>query len=333
MTVEQHPIPSSNFSPGRAGHSIDKIVLHTMTCWIGQADARFQRVNPPDPVSAHFGVRVDGTLWQWVQVWDTAYHAGQLDVNFDSIGIEHEDGGDYNGIRPAALYERSAALVAQSCRENNIPCQRGTGGPGIYDHRQIKQLFAGTATACPDALDTDLIIRMAAAQLAPVLAPPAPVTTTTADVSVRLTVNAPVDVVHEWARIYAYEGPAAGIRPEVALAQALHETSRFAFGGTAQASWNNPAGLGVTGAPGVGNVFPTKRAGVIAHLQHLLMYFTAAHTDYCVPVIDQRHYAHRGYGNDVHQLDGHWAVPGVGYGDAILSLLPEAKKILGEATA
>ena len=165
MAVEQRgPIPIENFWPGRhdpvdgSPIKLDSIVLHTMVGWISAADARFH--NSSAQVSAHFGVRVDGSLWQWVQTWDTAYHAGLFYENLRSVGIEHEDGGDYNGLRPDALYTRSSQLVAQLCKENSIPCKRGTGGPGIYDHRGI------VATGCPDTLDTDRIIRQAAALIA-----------------------------------------------------------------------------------------------------------------------------------------------------------------------
>lgn len=313
MAVEQKgPLPESNFYKGRQGQIIDRILLHTMVGWIAGADAHFH--NPSAQVSAHFGIRVDGSLWQWVNVWDTAFHAGDFQVNLQSIGIEHEDGGDYNGPRPDALYDRSAHLVAQFCTEYNIPCKRGTGGPGIYDHRQVH------ATACPDALDTDRIIRLASNILTPVVvvAPTAPI----------LTAVMLPEVVKEWAQLYKMLAPQAGIKAEVALAQALHETNRFQYGGIAQAAWLNPAGLGVTGSPDVGNRFRTKYDGCMAHLQHLLMYFTPAHTAFCIPLLDQRHYAHRGYPNDLHQLDGKWAIPGVGYSNAILALVPEALSLL-----
>lgn len=150
----------------------------------------------------------------------------------------------------------------------------------------------------------------------------------------------PGDVVHEWARLYAEECARAGIRADVALAQALHETGRFTFPGLARPEWNNPAGLGVTGGIGpdgqnVGNRFASRRDGVIAHLQHLLMYFAPAHTAYCTPpTVDQRHGAHRGYPNDLRALVGTWAVPGRDpvtgrtYADAILALVPDARAIL-----
>ena len=63
-------------------------------------------------------------------------------------------------IRRNVLYVRSSLLVAQFCREHNIPCVRGAGGPGVYDHRQV------AATACPGTLDTERIIRVAQTILA-----------------------------------------------------------------------------------------------------------------------------------------------------------------------
>lgn len=325
MAVEQHgPLPSSNYTAGRfdpvdgSAVHLDSIVLHTMVGWISSADARFH--NPAAQVSAHFGVRIDGSLWQWVDTWNTAYHAGLYYENLRSIGIECEDEGNYNSPRPDALYTRAAQLVAQLCRENNIPCVRGTGGPGIYDHRDVVKVFgSGTATACPDSLDTNRIIREAQALLTP---PPPPV-----DATILRAIPAVSDK-KEWATLYALEAPKAGLRPEIALAQALKETNRFLFTGDVPASYNNPAGLGATGGAGVGNKFPTKHDGVVAHLQHLLLYYTAAHIAYCTPTIDQRHWTHKGYPNDVHQFDGHWAVPGTGYGDSVLALVPEALALL-----
>ena len=327
MTVEQHgPLPSSNFLAGREGNRVNKLVIHTMDGWIAGADARFH--NPTAQVSAHFGVRVDGTLWQWVMTWDTAYHAGNWNVNLTSIGIEHEDGGDFNGVRPDALYARSAALVAQLCRENGIQCELRSradlGTPneaGIYRHKDVDD----DPTACPDALDVERIVAMANAILTPVAPHDPPVAH-----PVLATVAPAVDVVHEWARVYKHEAQLAGVDPAFALAQALHETGRFAFGGEVKAEWNNPCGLRDTGGTGYAT-FSSKRGGVVAHLQHLLMYFTPAHVDYCLPgaeLLDPRHFGHRGYPNDAHQLDGHWAIPGNGYADAIWTLVPEAQALL-----
>ena len=172
-TLWRGPLLPPHFVAGRT-RPIDRIVLHTIVGWIGAADAHFK--DPAGDTSAHFGVRVDGELWQWVNVWDTAHHAEGAggtapypdpDMNERSIGIEHEDTGQPGApeggspiIRLNALYIRSSQLVAQFCREYGIPCVRGAGGPGIYDHRQV------AATACPGTLDTARIIHTAQALLA-----------------------------------------------------------------------------------------------------------------------------------------------------------------------
>lgn len=121
----------------------------------------------------------------------------------------------------------------------------------------------------------------------------------------------------EWAELYARLAPIAGIRTTVAFSQMVKETNYARFTGTAKVEWNNPAGLGVTGATDAGNRFPTKEAGVRAHLGHLLWYFGTHKAEFCD--IDQRHFGgHKNLPNDITQLNGKWAVPGVGYGESIL---------------
>ena len=109
----------------------------------------------------------------------------------------------------------------------------------------------------------------------------------------------------EWAALYERLCPVAGIRTSYAWAQACHETGRFTYQGTARPEWNNPAGLGVTGAADVGNRFATKEEGARAHLGHLLWYFGYPHpvTGFCEK--DQRHFgAHWNLENDGSQLGG-----------------------------
>ena len=173
------PLAVPHFTPGRMVNgppvAIDRIVLHSMVAWIGSADATFKSAE--GDTSAHFGVRASvDEVWQWVNVWDTSHHCegeqGSAPYwssmnNERSIGIEHEDEGQpfaVEGgspvIRRNVLYKRSSLLVAQFCREYDIPCVRGAGGPGIYDHRDV------SATACPGTLDTERIIRVAQTILA-----------------------------------------------------------------------------------------------------------------------------------------------------------------------
>jgi hypothetical protein len=136
----------------------------------------------------------------------------------------------------------------------------------------------------------------------------------------------PEVAVTEWASLYARLCPVAGVRTSFAWAQACHETGYFTYPATAnaRAEWNNPAGLGVTGAPDTGNRFVSKEDGVRAHLGHLLWYFGPFHpvTGFCDR--DQRHFGdHWHLENDGSQLGGRndrgikWA-PGTAYGATIL---------------
>src|SRR5260370_25409946 len=137
---------SPNFTSNRNGHSITKIVLHTMVGTTTGANSRFQQ--PSQQASAHFAVSLDGSLVQWVLEKDAAWHAGNLEVNLDSIGIEHEDDGDYNGPRTPQLYQSSINLVRELCQKYSIQKLE------IFRHSQVSNL----PTACPDALDTNRII-------------------------------------------------------------------------------------------------------------------------------------------------------------------------------
>lgn len=146
-------VADGNFDTSRA--PIDRIVLHTMVgTWQGAA-ARFD--NSASHVSAHYGVKLDGGLLHWLEEFNTAYHAGDYAMNQRSIGIEHEDGGDYNGIRPDILYESSAKLVADICKFYNIPIDRAH----ILKHSEVSD----APTGCPDALNIERIVVEAQAQM------------------------------------------------------------------------------------------------------------------------------------------------------------------------
>lgn len=156
---------SPNFTPGREGHDLvtppSYVVIHTMDGTVTGANARFQ--DPAQQASAHYGISLDGTFYQWVAERDTAWHAGVWEVNLDSIGIEHEDDGQPNAPRPLALYRASARLVADVCRRYSIPAVHGQVGvsSGIIAHRET-----GYATSCPDTLDVGMIIALAGRLLA-----------------------------------------------------------------------------------------------------------------------------------------------------------------------
>lgn len=151
---------SPNYTTNRAGHDMSQpswIVLHTMVGTMAGADARFQQSS--QQASAHYGVGLDGRLVQWVDEKDAAWTNGAtgrggVGDNLDSITLEHEDGGDYNGPRTPALYAASSALVRDVCLRYGVPIDR----QHIIGHRECTY----AQTSCPDALDVDRIVAAAA---------------------------------------------------------------------------------------------------------------------------------------------------------------------------
>lgn len=300
MTVVWFPVDS--YTPGRPSGNPQYIVDHWTVGNAHSTEVTFSNIG--NQASAHYLVRRDGVIEQFVDENDRAWHAGIVLYNELGIGIEHEhfdEDDNTPGLQqdwPDVQLRASAELHRSIQSRWHMPLVHVTdGSPGVIRHRET-----GRATQCPGDFPLEKVLELAAT--VPVLGPS----------------RYFVDPVADWANLYLEQGPHAGVRAEIAFAQALKETNHFQFTGIARPEWNNPAGLGVTGAPDVGNRFATKRDGVIAHLQHLLMYFTPAHTPYCTPQVDQRHFAHRGYPNDITQLDGRWAVPGVGYGQSIAAI-------------
>ena len=124
---------------------------------------------------------------------------------------------------------------------------------------------------------------------------------------------------------YYDEAPAEGIRPDVALCQAIKETGFFAYGGDVDPKQNNFCGLGATGNKEPGYTFATAQEGVRAHIQHLEAY--AANRDTARALVDPRYeilvtkYPHY-HGAAIYwpDLNGRWAVPGTYYGQDIIQL-------------
>lgn len=125
----------------------------------------------------------------------------------------------------------------------------------------------------------------------------------------------------ELADLYLEIGEKYGVRGDVALAQAVHETNYFRFTGTVKPDQNNYAGIGTTDPNTPGASFATPREGVTAHIQHLFAY---ASTDRLPPgekLVDPRfNLVTRGSAPTWTSLNGKWAVPGTTYGQLILSI-------------
>ena len=138
--------------------------------------------------------------------------------------------------------------------------------------------------------------------------------------------------VEELVMYYYEEGGREGVRPDVALCQAIKETGCFAYGGDVDGTQNNFCGLGATGHGAPGARFFSARRGVRAHIQHLLAYASAK-----LPVqgvIDPRYEVLRlkypmYYGQIPYWtgLNGKWAVPGTHYGEEILAIWQAAKSL------
>lgn len=153
LPYTEFEVADGNFDEERL--PIDTIVIHTTVGTLAGAIATFG--NKKAGTSAHYIVDLDGKLYAGLEEYWTAYHAGNLAVNRRSIGIEHVDNGKYTEPRTDALYETSSKLVADLCREYNIPCDR----QHIRKHNEI------VATGCPHNLDIDRIVRQASQLLTP----------------------------------------------------------------------------------------------------------------------------------------------------------------------
>ena len=123
-------LPSPNFGPRPAQACIDLIVVHSISLPPGQyggtavQDLFTNRLNWDEhpyyqqirglEVSAHFYIRRNGELWQFVSCDDRAWHAGRShyrgrdNCNDDSVGIELE--GLEGDTFEAAQYDTLARL-------------------------------------------------------------------------------------------------------------------------------------------------------------------------------------------------------------------------------
>lgn len=136
--------------------------------------------------------------------------------------------------------------------------------------------------------------------------------------------------VEEIVNAYYSEAGKEGIRPDIALCQALKETGFFAYGGDVLPQQNNFCGLGATGNKVKGASFPNAVTGVRAHIQHLLAYTSTQRPK--EKLVDPRYDLLIQSRPDIYGkikywtgLNGRWAVPGTTYGEDILNLWQQAQ--------
>ncbi len=156
-----HREPSPNFGPRPAGARLDLIVVHSISLPPGEYGGRaihqlftntldwdahpyYQGIRGLE-VSAHFLIQRNGTLWQFVDCTQRAWHAGpsayrgRSNCNDDSIGIELE-GLEGLSFEPAQ-YERLARLCSDLAQrfpvehiaghEHIAPGRKRDPGPGF----------------------------------------------------------------------------------------------------------------------------------------------------------------------------------------------------------
>ena len=136
--------------------------------------------------------------------------------------------------------------------------------------------------------------------------------------------------VEQLVHLYYLEGEREGIRPDIALCQAIKETGTWGYGGDVVPEQNNYCGLGTTGGGVKGAYFDTPQLGVRAHLQHLLSY--ASKRPPKVEIVDPRYDLIKKHRPQIFgkltkwtELNGVWAVPGNHYGEDILNLWLQAQ--------
>lgn len=147
------------------------------------------------------------------------------------------------------------------------------------------------------------------------------------------------DAPRELPALYLRIGEEYGIRGDIAFCQAAKETGWWKFGGLVQPYQNNYCGLSATGQaatgledlrgadPGKvrfengvhGAIFSTPAVGVEAHIQHLYAYACREPLPSGKTLVDPRYIlVARSIAPLWSDLNGRWAVPGVGYGESIL---------------
>ena len=162
-------IPSPNFDERPAGTAIDLVVIHNISLPPGQfggdavIDLFLNRLDPAAHpyfagtaqmrVSAHFLIRRDGELIQFVPCGQRAWHAGVSNwrgrerCNDFSIGIELEGADDraFDDVQYAMLAELTGALravysIADVVGHADIAPERKTDPGPCFDWARFRKL-------------------------------------------------------------------------------------------------------------------------------------------------------------------------------------------------
>lgn len=142
--LRQNPAHPNNFTPGRQGATVNKIVVHHAATTDFDGIARtFQ--NPNRAASAHYGVGRNQNVDQYVQEDNIAWHCGNWDGNKSSIGIENVN---KTGGPDWLIDDATFNTLVELCKD--IANRNGFGqlvvGKNLFGHKDFM------ATACPGQL-------------------------------------------------------------------------------------------------------------------------------------------------------------------------------------
>jgi AmpD protein len=175
-----HRRDSPNFGPRPPGASVDLLVVHSISLPPGvyggdeverlftntldwDAHPYFQGIRGMQ-VSAHFFIRRDGALWQFVSCDQRAWHAGRSawrgrpECNDDSVGIELEglEGGPFEPAQYEALATVAAALaqhypIAHIAGHEHIAPGRKNDPGAAFDWALLRRQLGWPAAWFPPA--------------------------------------------------------------------------------------------------------------------------------------------------------------------------------------
>jgi len=142
--LRQNPANNNNYTDGRQGSSINKIVIHhAATTDFDGIGRTFQ--NPNRSASAHYGVGRNNNVDQYVQEGNTAWHCGNWQGNLTSVGIENVND---SGAPEWAIGDSTFATLVELVRD--IASRNGLlplkVGKNLFGHKDFQP------TACPGQL-------------------------------------------------------------------------------------------------------------------------------------------------------------------------------------
>ncbi len=140
------PASTETYSQGREGHSIEWIIIH-YTGGSGNARENCQYFSGGNRgASAHAFIDGGAEIYESVKPWDTAWAAGNWDMNTRSYNIEFcSNGEDFS----EEMIKQGAWLVQKLMAENGLSASRVIRHHDAYDHGDKNSNWVGAHKSCP----------------------------------------------------------------------------------------------------------------------------------------------------------------------------------------